>query len=334
MIVVLAAALWLVYLVPLWRRRRDFVATARNTIRLQQTLRILAETSEIPNEVRLEATSRVVAQQQRTLRRFEQREAAKIRAQVEADAAAELRARYEAERSADEAVAREQAALAAIAARSSAQSVQKTKHSGSKHHTRRRRGRSIATLLLTVSVIGVIAGLPGALEGGIWLVPILSSLAGAGAIVLLVRLARPAPGVATAPARNPVTPRATELYDDALHEQAIPDKPRQQWTPKPLPKPLHLSPGTIAAAAMASADAAAEARRAAARVELDRRAEAQVAPSAPAQSRPAAAVSEQRNSQTASGAESRYARMGVVDPNADGTVLDLDAVLRRRRAAS
>lgn len=320
-IVVFAAALWLIYLVPLWRRRRDFVAASRNTIRLQQTLRILAETSEIPDAVRLEATSRVVAQQQQTLRRFEQREAAKIRAQVEADAAAELRVRYEAERSAAEAVAQERAALAAVAARSHALSAPKTPKSGSMDHIRRRRGRSVSTLLLTVSIIGTAASLPGAFANGLWVVPAVAVLLGAGALVSLVRLARPARSATVVPVRVQAASRASALYDDALHERAASERPRQQWTPQPLPKPLHLSPGTIAAAAMASADAAAEARRAAERDQLDRRERLSVAPSQPAAKR-------------ANGIESRYARMGVVDTETDADVLDLDAVLRRRRAAS
>lgn len=44
----IAAALWLVYLVPNWLRRREYLATERNAVRLQQTIRVLAETSEPP----------------------------------------------------------------------------------------------------------------------------------------------------------------------------------------------------------------------------------------------------------------------------------------------
>jgi ABC-type multidrug transport system fused ATPase/permease subunit len=42
----LAAGLWLVYLIPTWLRRREYLATERNAVRLQQTLRILAESAE------------------------------------------------------------------------------------------------------------------------------------------------------------------------------------------------------------------------------------------------------------------------------------------------
>ena len=54
----LAAVLWVAYLIPTWMRRRSYNATERNAVRLQQTLRILAETAEVPEHVRAEATAR------------------------------------------------------------------------------------------------------------------------------------------------------------------------------------------------------------------------------------------------------------------------------------
>src|SRR3954463_15526775 len=79
-VVALAAVLWLVYLVPSWLRRREYLATERNAVRLQQTLRVLAETAEVPVCVRAETTSRSVAQQQRTLRQAQQLAAREARA--------------------------------------------------------------------------------------------------------------------------------------------------------------------------------------------------------------------------------------------------------------
>jgi hypothetical protein len=61
----IAAGLWLVYLVPNWLRRREYLATERNAVRLQQTIRVLAETAEMPAAVRAEAAARRVAQQLR-----------------------------------------------------------------------------------------------------------------------------------------------------------------------------------------------------------------------------------------------------------------------------
>jgi len=66
--IALAAVLWLVYLVPSWFRSRQYQATERNAVRLQQTLRILAETAEVPHEVRVEANARSIAEQERVLR--------------------------------------------------------------------------------------------------------------------------------------------------------------------------------------------------------------------------------------------------------------------------
>lgn len=51
----LAAGLWLVYLVPTWLKRREYLATERNAVRLQQTIRVLAETSEVPKQLRAPA---------------------------------------------------------------------------------------------------------------------------------------------------------------------------------------------------------------------------------------------------------------------------------------
>jgi hypothetical protein len=61
----IAAILWLVYLVPNWFKRREYLATERNAVRLQQTIRVLAETAEVPAAVRAEAAARQLALQQR-----------------------------------------------------------------------------------------------------------------------------------------------------------------------------------------------------------------------------------------------------------------------------
>ncbi len=66
--IALAAVLWLVYLVPSWFKSRQYLATERNAVRLQQTLRILAETAEMPDEVRVEANARSIAEQERILK--------------------------------------------------------------------------------------------------------------------------------------------------------------------------------------------------------------------------------------------------------------------------
>jgi hypothetical protein len=48
----IAAVLWLAYLLPNWLKRREYLATERNAVRLQQTIRVLAETAQVPEVVK------------------------------------------------------------------------------------------------------------------------------------------------------------------------------------------------------------------------------------------------------------------------------------------
>ena len=83
----LAAVLWFLYLVPTWFRRREYLATERNATRLQRAIRVMAETAELPDEVRLEASAREAAQRERLLRQEQRRSDAVARAEVTAAAA-------------------------------------------------------------------------------------------------------------------------------------------------------------------------------------------------------------------------------------------------------
>lgn len=60
LLVAIAAILWIVYLVPVWVKRSEYLATERNATRLGQTLRVLAETTETSSELRAELTAREV----------------------------------------------------------------------------------------------------------------------------------------------------------------------------------------------------------------------------------------------------------------------------------
>jgi hypothetical protein len=77
-LLLVAAALWLVYLVPLWMRRSEYYATERNATRLGQTLRLLANTTEASQELKAELTARSIARKEReaerALRRISQPE--------------------------------------------------------------------------------------------------------------------------------------------------------------------------------------------------------------------------------------------------------------------
>ena len=67
LVLIVAVVLWVAYLVPVWTRKREYLATERNAIRLQQTLRIMDESAESPQEVRIEADARTIAVQQKAV---------------------------------------------------------------------------------------------------------------------------------------------------------------------------------------------------------------------------------------------------------------------------
>lgn len=70
-IVLVAALLWMLYLLPSWRGRHQYNAAERNAVRLNQALRVLAETSETPEEVHLELNARTALAQQKLARRVQ-----------------------------------------------------------------------------------------------------------------------------------------------------------------------------------------------------------------------------------------------------------------------
>ncbi|MGN6125081.1 MAG: hypothetical protein ACTHON_00805, partial [Humibacter sp.] len=138
--------------------------------------------------------------------------------------------------------------------------------------------------------------------------------------------------------RPRAVPADPELFDHVQHvePEQVEQKRDVSWQPQPLPKPLYQSPGSRAAAAMASVDAAVALRRAVVRAELEERAAriaaAQV-PTLPAAAPPAATVPSAAPSAAERPSQpSRYTRMGVV-ADVQGEHIDLDEALRRRRAA-
>lgn len=298
----IAAALWMLYLIPTWRRRSEFIATERNAVRLQQTLRILAETSEVPQEIRVEATSRSVAEQQRVLKKHRLEQAAIAKA--EADALAR-KLRAESRRLSAE-------AAASALARS------------------RRRARLATTIVLLASL--VVAGFGGVqlATAGTWGILAAAVASSVSCIALLGRMARVTrrvSGVATS------APIATSVHQSpALVEYEADAVPESTWTPVPLPRPLHLSQGSAAASAIAEAEAH-ERLRAAALAEAMAQRAAELAPpvmSLPVREAPAAAPTvAQAAVEDAPVVDSRFARMGVIDE----TEIAANDLVRRRRMA-
>jgi hypothetical protein len=338
LLVAVAALLWIAYLLPSWLRRRQYLATERNAVRLQQTLRILAETAETPEAVRVEATAREVAAQQRILHQHEA--AARLAAEAaEHLAIAERRAAEDAVAAARDLATWALAAHAPVtepiptvaivpAAIESAedQAVRRAKLRAL------RKKRALASLVLLASVITVVAGFIAAAFGASLLVPAGGAFVALGAVGVLGRLAKVTVPRVTAEAQAPLESapfEPIELVEESVTEPG--------WTPQPLPRPLHLSRGTIAAMAMASIEEAAELKRVETGEEVARRAAAleSEVPSIRPPARTAAAQREaapQRPAARASEPVSPYARMGIVD-DAGPALSDLDAVLRRRREA-
>jgi len=78
-IVLVAVLLWMLYLLPSWRGRYQYNAAERNAVRLNQALRVLAETSETPEEVHLELNARTALAQQKLAKRLQsEKEAAEL----------------------------------------------------------------------------------------------------------------------------------------------------------------------------------------------------------------------------------------------------------------
>ncbi|KQP01726.1 hypothetical protein [Leifsonia sp. Leaf264] len=319
--VAIAAALWIAYLVPSWLHRRQYLATERNAVRLQQTLRILAETAETPEAVRLETTARAVAAQEHVLREHQAAERARLKA--EATIATETRRAAEREAAESVRLARAAAARSASAAgraRTRARAV--------------RRNRALTSLGLLLSLIALVAGVVTGALGATWTLAVAGLGGTVVALFVLSSLAKAGRRVPVSVAAAPAA--VSERFVPVEFADAAPVATRPAWTPRPLPKPLTLERGSVAAAAMDSVEEAAALRRAAVFAAMSEKAAAMNAGApvplrrAPAASAPAAERTAAPASASVPAVDSRFARMGIIDDAAPG-MSDLDAVLRRRR---
>lgn len=282
-IMLVAVLLWLVYLLPTWHSRRQFDAAERNAVRLNQALRVLAETSETPAEVRLELTARTAMAQQRLARQAlaERESAALVHAKVELEraradrAAGEAVARVELERARGERAAAEAAARAEIEAAHEAARAQVLAARSTPAARRARVRRGFRLVALAFGLAGIALAGWGAFTvvttgAQVWL---WSGVAVAAASALVLhRLSRVASRAAVRVA-EPVVRADVSLQDVELEQKT------REWAPRELPRPLTASAGSRAAAVL-EAEAAREALRQAALEESMReRAEAQRPPS-------------------------------------------------------
>lgn len=347
-IFVVAALLWAAVLVPTWLRRREFRAAERNAIRLQRTLRVLAETSEVPTEVRVEATAREALAQEKLLRTAQRRQEAEREAKLAAERAEQVRAEIRAQQ-----IRRKQAAMQRAA------------------KLRRpivRRIRATAALAALLGLVGLLVGAGLALGGnGVMVLAGAALLAsiGTGTLVLL------APGRVRAQ-----TIEAEEIaVSIGAEETAATDEPEAESQDVDAATAAHAAAQQAAAARIARAQALARARadrpalkenqpdsillreareqvvqvreqEAQAREQAahSRAAENATEQAAPVDSQAAtqrradavidAAIEASVAKRTASTEQTaRLRNMGVIGDTSDG-MPDLDEVLRRRRNAS
>jgi hypothetical protein len=302
-IVAVAVALWLIYLLPSWHSRHQYTSAERNAVRLNQALRVLAETSETPKEVRLELTARTALQQQRLAKRAqaEQEQAelavAKARLQVAKEQGAAERELARTRRA--EAIAEARAARAAAHAAPEARRARA-----------RRRIRLTATVLALAALAGGGFGAWQIVVGAGSLVAWASGAVFAVSVGILHRMSRVA---ARAVAREAVAP-VVARQSVALPDLAVAAPRSTSWTPRELPRPLASSAGSRAAAVLDEQDAR-EALRAAAREEAARELAAQQQPPSIDTARVARA--------------SEFSRMGYVD---DAEIEDHVRRLLARRA--
>ncbi|MBX3094123.1 MAG: hypothetical protein KF680_06225 [Cryobacterium sp.] len=313
-IIAFAALLWFIYLVPTWLRRREYLSTERNAVRLQQTLRIMAETAQVPDAVRIETQARAIAAQQRALR-------ARRAALGETGPVAPVTEFEGVESGASRTATESRVARGVVHAGSAASS------SASR---RLRRSRGVTALVLFAAVTGLGFGVAEAVTTGAWVLLAASVVVALGAIALLnqmaavARMRREGSAVRRTPAR-------TVLYDDAEHDEVEADR---GWMPQPIPKPLYLQAREQAEAAASIAQAAPvpaadHSNRAAPHDEL------LAAAAAATQALRAAHAEVTRVSAPARPVRAeepnRFARMGVIDET-DAAPANLDEILARRRA--
>ncbi len=242
-IVLVAVLLWLVYLLPTWYSRWQYDAAERNAVRLNQALRVLAETSETPGEVHLELNARTAMAQQRLAKQ----------ALAERESAALEHAKVDLE-------------------------LARTERAAARMHPVVRQARARRRLRLSATVVALIAigfatwgGISVAMGGSqllLW-----TSIAVAGAAGLLLQRMSRVVARATARTVDAETRAPARLQDVELEREV------RAWAPRELPRPLTASAGSRASAVLEAEAARAALRQAALEQAMRDRAEAQRPPS-------------------------------------------------------
>lgn len=292
--VVLAAGLWLVYLMPTWFKRREYAALEKTNVRRQQALRVLEETAPIPA---VERVASIVSPTGQVTDRDKLAEAIKRSRDAQT-------ARVASRQFAEEITAPAQAAI-----------------SKARVARRLRRTRGFATLLLIAALATIITQgvlmVTGGVAVGAWSILGFAAVVGVVSFAALGRLA----SIARRRASIVVTPvQARPMRTRIAEDREAARPPVATWTPVPLPKPIYLS-RSEAAPFESTVDPLAALRAAA--LESDRALrEAQESPEVSPITKP---------ERPAAAAASAFASMGII-ARSDVSGPDLDEALRRRRA--
>lgn len=209
----IAAVLWLLYLLPNWLKNREYMATEKNAVRLQQTIRVLAETSL--GETR-EAAMSANGQRDAVNSSTQHMRAGEARFAGPVAVGVPVRVRVV--------------------------------PSSERARARLRRTRVLTALILLAAIvigivqIGLMIGV-GAV-GASWLVLGTATLGAFSSVAMLSKLAEVARS-----RRAPVA--AGVVRRTSLGERTAPVvAPAAGWTPVPLPRPLYLSRSAAPAAAV------------------------------------------------------------------------------------
>ena len=304
LIFVVAALLWAAVLVPSWVRRREFKSAEQNALRLQRTLRVLAETAEVPTEVRVEATAREALAHEKLLRAAQRQQEAERKAALTEARTRQIRAEMRAQQ-----MNRKQTALV---------------RSAKLRRPFVRRLRSASALVLVLALATTLVGV-GTL------------IAGLGSALLLGAAATVAVSLGMLVLIAPGRVRHVEIEAEQLAKAPVVAATPAVATEKAVDP---------AAEAHAAAQAAAAARIARARALARARAEGvngDTRRSNSLQNQPESILLERATPQVQESAQTRalaaeiaaseqLRKMGVIGDTSDGA-LDLDAVLRSRRAS-
>ncbi len=208
-IVAFAAALWLLYLTPIWVRRRRYVQTERNAVRLQRTLENLAAPDV--DDASAEATAKLVIDQHLALR--EAARTAERFARPTAVAAERRIARDSGPRD----PRRRADAVSALA------------------QARLRRSRVLGGNIILLGLAAVGFGVWQGSTGGPWWWAAAGVVASLGGVALLQRAATVAAAhrAVVAVDRAVTLPTAHEGGWDSAGEQE-----QQRWAPVAVPRPL------------------------------------------------------------------------------------------------